>query len=450
MPKRFLTLLDLDSTLLFGLGTRGVGAVLAPATTLIVAIYLSPELQGYYYTFISLTALQVLVELGITGVITTFASHEWAHLRREKDGTVRGDSRAISRLASLVRFSGRWFLGAGILITILFLLAGLAFFQIEDDVDWGGPWVVLSIVTGLNVILLPSLAILLGCGEIRDVNYYRFVEALLRYGTVWAVLAIGGGLWTLAASAVIVFAWTLVFLHRRHRRFFLYLVRATISEPIDWKQNILPLQWRTAAMWPSGYMMFSLFTPALFHYQGPVLAGQMGMSWALISGISGLASTWLQVRTPRFGTLVAQKQFTTLDGIAKRAALTSFSVALLGAVILFLVLGAVERYFPWWRERLLPTLPIMIFMAAEVLHQLSFAQSSYLRSFKKEPFFWLSIVCGWFVGISTIISAAHFGVTLIAVGYFIAVIIALGWGSYIFVRCRAKWTNGLGDKNGYR
>jgi hypothetical protein len=439
--RRLSRLLELDSTLVFGLAAKLVSAVLAPLTTVIVALHLSPDLQGYYYTFISLTALQVFVELGLTGVVTTFASHEWSQLERSADGSIQGDQRALSRLASLSSFATRWFLGAACVIVCVFIAVGLNFLDNpQQAVAWKAPWVCLSIATGINIMFVPGFALLLGCGEVRKVNFYRFVETILRFAAIWSVLVAGGALWASVVSAGIAGTWTLVFFWNNYRPFFRSLQRAELMALVDWRQNILPLQWRTAVMWPSGYMMFSVFTPALFHYQGPVLAGQMGMSWALVSGLSGLASTWLQVRTPQFGALVARKEFALLDSIALKAGLTSFSVALLGTATIYVLLELMEQRFPWWRVRFLPTLPIMLFLSAEVVHQLSFAQSGYLRSFKREPFFWQSIVCGWGVGISTIVSAKYFGATSIALGYLFGIGVAVVWGSVTFVRCRRSWT----------
>jgi len=49
-------------------------------TLLVIIKFLSPELQGYYYTFSSLIRLRVLVELGLNFAIVQFANHEMASL----------------------------------------------------------------------------------------------------------------------------------------------------------------------------------------------------------------------------------------------------------------------------------------------------------------------------------------------------------------------------------
>src|ERR1700753_210887 len=50
------------------------------ATLILIAHFLTPAQQGYYYVFGSLVALQIVFELGFSFVILQLASHERAHL----------------------------------------------------------------------------------------------------------------------------------------------------------------------------------------------------------------------------------------------------------------------------------------------------------------------------------------------------------------------------------
>ena len=91
-------------------------------TSLLIASYFSPELQGYYYAFNSLLVLTVFAELGLTSVLINFVSHEWLHIRIGKDGAPFGVENSISRLTSLCYFSIRWFACAAILITTILIV----------------------------------------------------------------------------------------------------------------------------------------------------------------------------------------------------------------------------------------------------------------------------------------------------------------------------------------
>ena len=50
----------------------------APITLLLIAHFLVPEVQGFYYTFLSLIALQSFVGLGFYIVITQFARAKYS------------------------------------------------------------------------------------------------------------------------------------------------------------------------------------------------------------------------------------------------------------------------------------------------------------------------------------------------------------------------------------
>ena len=67
------------------------------------------------------------------------------------------------------------------------------------------------------------------------------------------------------------------------------------------------MQWRIALSWVSGYFIFSLFTPIIFHYYGPVTAGQFGMTWSVIGMVAAIAGPWLYTKAPKFGMLIFLK-----------------------------------------------------------------------------------------------------------------------------------------------
>ena len=60
-------------------------------TVALIARFLSPAEQGYYYTFGSLVAMQMIFELGFSFVILQLASHERAQLSISTDNQISGD-----------------------------------------------------------------------------------------------------------------------------------------------------------------------------------------------------------------------------------------------------------------------------------------------------------------------------------------------------------------------
>jgi hypothetical protein len=438
MLRQFSRILSFDKALLWGLSSKIITAMSGPITAALIGYYFSPELQGYHYTFLSLTALQIFVELGLTSVVISFASHEWAQLDLDpKDGII-GDARALSRLSSLARFGARWFAIAAMSLILLLIVAGLSFLSNPggSSISWRGPWIALCVVTGMNVMLVPAWAILQGCGQIQSFYFCRVVEIPLRTIAMWIAVVMSAGLWAAVIASFVSLIWVVYFLVSRFHLFFSTLFKSRAEEKITWTQEILPLQWRIALSWMSGYFMFSLFTPVLFHFQGPAIAGQMGMTWALLTGISGLAGTWIQVKIPDLGSLVARKKYLSLNRVMRKAGIISSSVTFVGVLVFFGALLVLARYEPALREKLLPTAPIAFFMVAEVLRQISIAQSSYLRAFKREPFLAMSLVLGLSVGAAVVVCAKYFSVLEVSLSYLVAILISIFWGTRILVRFR--------------
>src|SRR5271163_895400 len=90
--------IGLDRAIAWTLAARLWSMAAGIATLLLIAHYLSPAQQGYYYTFASLVALQVFFELGFSYVVLQLASHERAQLTIA-DNEVLGNSISQARLA---------------------------------------------------------------------------------------------------------------------------------------------------------------------------------------------------------------------------------------------------------------------------------------------------------------------------------------------------------------
>lgn len=442
MLRRMMRLGEVDRAVVFGVLTRIWGLGSGPVTMLLIASRFTPELQGYYYTFGSLLALQVFVELGLGQVILQFASHEWSRLSLDEHGWIVGDPQPLSRLVSLGRFAFRWYAVAGGLVAVGLGLAGFVFFSRSPQigVDWAAPWFVLCILTGINLCLLPLWSLLEGCNQVAQVYAYRLAQGILNSLSIWSAILLGAGLWAGPVASIVGLVWAALFLYRRYGRFFHPFIVSTRGSSISWRTEIWSFQWRIALSWVSGYFAFSLFTPVLFQFRGPVVAGQMGMTWTVVSALSAICMTWVLTKAPRFGVLVASKDYARLDRLVLRSGVAAFGVACCGAIVmegLVYLLYALDHPLA---TRLLPPLPTGLFLLAAVLMQISYPQSAYLRAHKKEPFLGLSVASGLLIGLSTVLLGSRYGATGMAAGYLAVVaLVALPMGTVIWYRCRAAW-----------
>ncbi|MEW6419822.1 MAG: hypothetical protein AB1480_17195 [Nitrospirota bacterium] len=451
--NRLLNRLEVDRAVSFGILAKiwGIGA--GPVTAILIAIKFTPELQGYYYTFATILALQVFVELGLGTVIIQFASHEWSQLGLDKSGQIIGDRNALSRLVSLTGVASKWYSIGGIIAIFGLGAGGYVFFSGSPNstVNWVAPWFLLCLLTGIDICLVPIWSLLEGCNQVARLYTYRFIQGVLTSLSVWIAILLGARLWTVPVASTVSLFCTVIFLRSRYWPFLKTLLFSNTTGPrISWRTDILPMQWRIALSWISGYFVFSLFTPVLFKFHGPVVAGQMGMTWSLIGTIGAISTSWISPKVPRFGMLIAQKKYEELDHLFWRITKIVIGITILIVfAIWFLVYMLNTLDFHLAKRlaaRLLPPVPTGLFLSAQIFLIASLPFSSYLRAHKKEPLMFLSVLAGILTGLSTLILGKYYSATGMAIGYLSINMLLIPFVFLIWYRCRAVWHTPLGTQ----
>src|SRR6202045_4906475 len=155
--------LGLDRAVGFTVLARFWGTAAGLVTLLLIARFLSPGEQGYYYTFGSLVAMQMIFELGFSYVILQLASHERAGLSISADYEITGDPIAHARLASVIQKSVRWYSVAAVLMAATLVPVGFHFFAAHQHtgpvVFWRLPWCFAAFMAALNFQVDPILSV---------------------------------------------------------------------------------------------------------------------------------------------------------------------------------------------------------------------------------------------------------------------------------------------------
>src|SRR5246127_858916 len=133
--SRLRSLLGLDRATVFTVMARGWSSLAGLVTILLIAHFLTGAEQGYYYTFGSLVALQIVFELGFSFVILQLASHERARLSISGDYDITGDSIAHARLASVLQKSVRWYSIGAVLVATTLIPSGFYFFSTHQHAE---------------------------------------------------------------------------------------------------------------------------------------------------------------------------------------------------------------------------------------------------------------------------------------------------------------------------
>ncbi len=154
--------LGLDRAVGFTVLARFWASAAGLVTVALIARFLSPAEQGYYYTFGSLVAVQMVFELGFSSVILQLASHERARLSISDDYEIAGDSIAHARLASVIQKSVRWYSAAALLMAATLVPVGFYFFSTHQHpgqpVSWRFPWCFDALMAVLNFQIDPLLS----------------------------------------------------------------------------------------------------------------------------------------------------------------------------------------------------------------------------------------------------------------------------------------------------
>ena len=438
--------LGLDRAVAFTLLARGWSSVAGLVSLTLISHFLTRAEQGYYYTFYSLVAMQIVFELGFSVVILQTASHEAAHLDLAPNGDIRGSERSHARLASVLQKAVRWYTLAGITMAAILLPVGFAFFHRQDlkhlgpPVAWGLPWLLVVLATTCTFQVDPLFSFLEGCGYVANVQRTRLGQAMLASLLGWAALAFGHGLFApgcmIAGQAIAggIFVYS-------KRRLLLGLLRHSAEQfRIAWAAEIWPFQWRIAVSWLCGYFTFQLFNPILLEYRGPVEAGQMGMSMNICGTLSGMAVAWMNTKAAPLGRLVALKDYRTLDRTFFRTVVQSTASATLAFAAVWLILQYLRNRGMSIGLRVLPALPLALLFAGHIMNVVVFAEALYLRAHKQEKFMVNSILGALWMAPTALLFGRTSGAYGIALCYFWGtVVIGIGYGTYTFTRYRSLW-----------
>ena len=176
-------------------------------TMLLVAHFLTPIQQGWYYSFLSLATFSILSDFGLLVVLVPITARLFVSLRWLSGGQVEG--KQALQFCHLMGRSARFYLWLGLLFLILMLPGGWLFFSWRGGVDslpvgqWLPVWISLIIVTVINLLMLPFLLIVEGSGQVGEVYAVKLAQGVLGAFGCWAVLVAGGGIW----AAVMVPLW---------------------------------------------------------------------------------------------------------------------------------------------------------------------------------------------------------------------------------------------------
>jgi len=437
--------LGLDGTVAFTSLARVVSIAGSTVTVLLIVRFLSPVEQGYYYSLLSLVALQMIFELGFSFVIQQIAAHECIHVVLHEDGIVSGDPAAHARLASALQLSVRWYSVAAAVMGMILAPIGALFFSRHAgpaavQVAWQGPWLLAVTASMAGLWCQPFYSFLDGCGQVRAVAALRLRQAITGMVLAWIAMLLHHGLYSPALVIVGQVVTGIFFLAARRRLLTGLFGYQTRGATIRWSREVWPFQWRIAVSWTCSYFAIQVFIPILFTLRGPVEAGQMGMSLSIAGYLASLVLPWITTKATPFGRLIAQRQFQGLDRLFLRTlgqALTVFVLIALPADVMVALLTVVA---PRLATRMVSPQLFTVLVLAVGANFVVQSLATLLRSFKREPFLWQSLAVASLTLLLAVFVAPRWGNAGVTLGYLaVSAGISLPSALTIFARARKRY-----------
>jgi hypothetical protein len=412
-----------DRAIAYTVMSRGLQITGSAGTVILIIRFMNAAEQGYYYTILSLVALQTIFELGFSFVILQMAAHEAVHLNFLPGGDIEGDSAAHSRLASILQKTVYWYLIAGLVMSAILIPLGLVFFTREASastgINWHGPWTFAVIGTIALFLLNPVFSFLEGCGQICQVARMRMFQGVTAILVPWALIAKHRGLYApggvCAGFAVIGFA----FLFSRRKVLLSLFHRSTKKHSVSWRLEIWPFQWKIAVTFICTYISAQLFTPILFVYRGPAEAGRIGMSMSIASYLWTIVFAWMSTKATPFGNLIARREFEKLDRIFF-VTLKQSLVVLSGLVAICLgVVVVAQQEFPRLAERIVRPSMFVLLLLGSICVLIVQSIAVYLRSHKREPFALQSVLVAALTCGGSLALVPRWGTSGACIAYFV-------------------------------
>ncbi|TDO21968.1 lipopolysaccharide biosynthesis protein [Pedobacter duraquae] len=447
--RKFSNKIGIDQAIAYTVFSKILQVFGGVTTLFFVAQFLTKSEQGYYYTFGSILAIQIFFELGLCNIIIQFVAHEAVNLKWVDGVNFTGSLESISRLSSLLRFTLKWFGVIASLFVIGLLITGYCFFnkfgKNDDFVNWQAPWVVLSVVTAISLMAAPLMAFLEGLGWMKEVAKVRFVQQIFQLSFTLIFFASGFKLYAAPVATGIGFMVIPIWIFTGNVKKILVSIWHKIDiYKVNYRNEIFPFQWKIALSWISGYFIFQLFNPVLFATEGPIVAGQMGMTITVLNAILMLTLSWVSTKVPVFSGLIAKKDYKQLDNLFNSTLVQSTGLNVFALIVFFIMIFVLRHYHmviggKYFGDRFLAYLP-MLFMAIPILlNHILAAWATYLRCHKKEPMLIMSIVIAILSSLSTFFLGHAFGVIGITAGYLLVTVISFVWTYFTFKISKRDW-----------
>lgn len=414
-----------------------------PLILIFIPLFLSPETQGYWFTFSSISALAIFADLGFTNIVLQFSAHEFAYLTFTNNYTASGSEIHLKKLSSFFKFSVKWALMMSVVTFPLILITGyLIFSKKNDPVSWFLPWIIYVIGSGINFINSSLLAFFEGCNQVAKVQKIKFEIAVINTVIILTMLYSKTGLYAISVAMFLSSMLIFAFIFKTFGNFIYQMLEVSKNFYHSWRKEFLNLFWKYALSFASGYFIFQIYTPLMFNFHGSVYAGKIGITMVLWTTAFTISNIWIYSITPQMNILVSKKEWHILDSLFKKRLVLSILTYVTGSVVFFFIFFFIRDrilFVDQILNRFMNTIPLICLAFAWLLQVIENALAVYLRAHKKEPLVLVSIIMAIYILITTFLCTKYLPPDYIFIGFLSSFIISMPWILYIFYKKNKLW-----------
>jgi glycosyltransferase involved in cell wall biosynthesis/O-antigen/teichoic acid export membrane protein len=335
-------------------------ALIGLITLFLLVSFVSLHEQGWYYSFISLGAIYVIFDHGLSSLLINKIA---AMIPRASILSFKDLQEAEIKTFHTACFS---IFQVYLKIASIFFLTvtpfGLYFFsqEVNPFVGWTSIWITLVAILTIHLLLMPFSSLIEGLGAIREVYKVRLIQNVIGGVSCWVLILSEHILWaTIAlplATVIIQLLWLLI-----KWPAILKFISETPTLKLSWSNEMRSLQSKVAVSFFSNYVFSQLLILILFKSHGPSSAAIMAVSLTILNTIALVSFSSITSAIPQLTREATQNNWGTMDGIFRAGLLHATIIYFIGSVLTCLVLLVVELPFIMLPLELFGILSISIF-----------------------------------------------------------------------------------------
>jgi hypothetical protein len=376
-------------------------------TALVVTFYFSKELQGVYFTITSLIAIKAILDVGFSNVILSYVALNKNKLI-ERDRIIFNED-GFKNISNIFLYSKRRFKVVSCIGFVVLQILGGFFFSdyiIAKNIFY---WVILTLIFSGNILMTPYFSVIEGLDYLDSLFSFRLKCAVTNSLGSWLVILLGGGVLCIIALNILMLIQNFIYLRKFSHLF------SKLNEGIYDKNFIRPIvkpmSIKISLAWASNYFTSNGLIPFLFKYISPVVAGQFGLSWALLSVISTVSKQFVIVNRPKLGSLFAENSLEEFSRLFVKIFLRGLSLFLILAITLLCSHIALDSF--QITKRLLPYNQLLLLSVLFLTTIIMGYFTHFFRAQLKEPLYISYVLVSLSLLITMILNVNSLSVNLV-------------------------------------